>query len=150
MEPTPPPDAVLFACNYNVVRSPMAAALMRELYGARVFVDSCGLRAGDQPDPFVAAVLEEIGVDLSRHEPKSFDELEDGSFDLVVSLTPQAQHRAVEMSRGRAVDIEYWPTADPTLEGGARAQRLEAYRQLRDALKARLIARFGPPGAAQG
>ncbi len=145
MPPASPPDAILFACNYNVVRSPMAAALMRSLYGSRVFVDCCGLRAGEQLDPFAAAAMEEIGVDISAHRPKTFDELEDGSFDLVVSLTPQAQHRAVEMSRGRAVDIEYWPTQDPTVETGSRAQRLEAYRQVRDGLKARLLNRFGQP-----
>lgn len=144
-EVRPLPDAILFACNYNAVRSPMAAALMRGLYGAQVFVDCCGLRAGEQLDPFAAAVMDEAGFDISAHRPKRFEELEDDSFDLVVSLTPEAQHRAVELSRARAVEMEYWATPDPTLETGSREQRLEAYRQVRDRLRARIIDRFGRP-----
>ncbi len=136
------PQAVLFACNLNAVRSPIAAGLMRLRWGSRVFVDCCGLRRGEEVDPFAVAAMDELGVDLSRHRPKSFDELEDGSFDLVVSLTPEAQHRAVELSRGRAVEVEYWPTPDPTLVEGARSVRLEAYRHMRDGLDRRLRARF--------
>lgn len=144
------PGAVLFACNWNVVRSPMAAALMRGLYGTRVFVDCCGLRRGEAADPFAAAAMEEIGLDLSEHKPKSFEELEDGSFDLVVSLTPQAQHRAVELARGNATEIEYWPTLDPTLETGSREQRLEGYRAVRDGLRRRILDRFGRPATFGG
>jgi protein-tyrosine-phosphatase len=139
------PSAVLFACNLNRVRSPMAAALTRRIVGASTFTDSCGLRPSEGVDPFVVEVMAEIGIDLSRHRTKTFEELQDGSFDLVISLTPHAQHRAVEMSRGRAVEIEYWPTFDPTLAEGSRAQRLEAYRQVRDSLERRLLERFGPP-----
>jgi protein-tyrosine-phosphatase len=145
------PAAVLFACNFNRVRSPMAEGLMKRLYGARVFVDSVGLRAtaggwdADQAvDPFTAAVMDEVGVDLAGHRAKTFDDLEDQSFDLVVSLTPEAHHRAIEMTRGRATDVEYWPTFDPTLVGGARDQVLGAYRDVREALEARLRERFGP------
>jgi protein-tyrosine-phosphatase len=145
------PGAVLFACNFNRVRSPMAEGLMKRLYGARVFVDSVGLRArtagwegAADVDPFTVSVMDELGVDLTGHRPKTFDDLEDQSFDLVISLTPEAHHRAVEMTRGRATDVEYWPTFDPTLAGGARAQVLSAYREVRDALEARLRARFGP------
>ncbi len=139
------PGAVLFACNLNRVRSPMAEGLMKRLFGNRVFVDSCGLRPDEEglADPFVAAVMDELGVDLSKHRPKSFDDLEDQSFDLVISLTPEAQHRAVELSRGRSVDIEYWPTHDPTLVVGSRDQMLDAYREVRDGLEARLLERFG-------
>ena len=144
------PGAVLFACNWNAVRSPMAAALMRSLHGRQVFVDCCGLRAGEATDPFAAAVMDEVGLDLTGHKPKRFEDLEDGSFDVVVSLTPQAQHRAVELSRGRAVDLEYWPTLDPTLETGSREQRLEAYRQVRDGLRRRLLDRFGRPATFGG
>jgi protein-tyrosine-phosphatase len=139
------PGAVLFTCNLNLVRSPMAAALLRRLWGDRIFVDSCGLRAADEPDGFVLAVMAELGQDLSAHTPKSFDELEDGSFDLVISLTPEAQHRAVELGRARSTDVEYWPTLDPTLEQGARDQRLQAYRRIRDELQDRLVERFGRP-----
>ena len=147
MEPSPGqrlPGAVLFACTLNRVRSPMAEGLMKRLFGTRVFVDSCGLRPdGDgTADPFVVSVMDELGVDLSDHTPKSFDELEDTSFDLVISLSPEAQHRAVELSRGRAVDIEYWPTLDPTLVVGSRDQMLAAYREVRDSLEARLLERF--------
>jgi protein-tyrosine-phosphatase len=141
-----PPGAVLFACNFNQVRSPMALALMKLAFGDRVFIDSCGLRKavgeGDL-DPFAAAAIEEVGGDLERFKPKTFAELEDGSFDVVISLTAEAHHRAVEMARGQATEIEYWPTMDPTLAEGSREQRLEAYRQVRDALAARIRARFG-------
>ena len=145
-----PLGAVLFACNLNRVRSPMAAGLMRRLFGARVFTDSCGLHTGrggaeddGLPDPFVLVVMDEVGVDLTGHRPKNFDDLEDDSFDLVISLTPEAHHRAVELSRHRAVELEYWPTQDPTLIMGARESVLDAYRAVRDGLEARLLARFG-------
>jgi protein-tyrosine-phosphatase len=144
------PGAVLFACNFNRVRSPMAAALMRLIYGDRVFVDSCGLRAGDGIDPFVVAVMDEIGADLSHHHRKVFEDLDDGSFDVVVSLTPEAQHRAVELSRGRAVEVEYWPTLDPTLAEGSREVVLGAYRKVRDELRARILERFGKPSTFGG
>ncbi|MBS0359804.1 MAG: low molecular weight phosphatase family protein [Proteobacteria bacterium] len=134
----------------------MAEALLKRLVGDRVYVDSCGLRrpalvhdeARDEDveagiDPFAQAVMAELGCDLSRHRPKIFADLEDSSFDLVVSLTPEAQHRAVELARGRAADIEYWPTQDPTLTDGSREARLEAYRQVRDGLARRIAERFG-------
>lgn len=136
------PGAVLFACNINQVRSPMAEGLIKLHFGTQIYVDSCGLRPSPDVDPFVTAVMDEIGADLSHHHPKSFDDLSDGSFDLVISLTPEAQHRAVEMSRGRAVDIEYWPTTDPTLTEGSREARLEAYRRTRDELETKILARF--------
>ena len=103
------PDAVLFTCNYNRVRSPMAEGLFKRFYGTRAFVDSCGLKpdpAGEGIDPFVIVVMDELGLDVSNHKPKTFAHLEDDSFDVVVSLTPEAQHRAVELSRDRAVEIE--------------------------------------------
>lgn len=142
------PGAVLFACNFNRVRSPMAEGLLKRLLGDRVFVDSCGLkldRTAEEGgvDPFVEAVMAELSCDLSGHHPKTFDHLEDDSFDLVVSLTPESQHRAVEMTRGRSAEIEYWPTFDPTLSEGSREARLAAYREVRDALAARIAARFG-------
>ena len=144
------PGAVLFTCNFNRVRSPMAASLMRLIYGDRIFVDSCGLKLGEDIDPFVVAVMDELGADLSGHHVKRFEDLADGSFDIVVSLTPEAQHRAVEMSRGRSVDIEYWPTADPTLAEGSREARLQAYRSVRDDLKTRIFERFGKPSTFGG
>jgi protein-tyrosine-phosphatase len=157
--PSPLPGAVLFACNFNQVRSPMAEALLKRLVGDRIYVDSCGLKrpamvhddVADEDvaagvDPFVEAVMAELGCAVGRHRPKTFDELEDSSFDLVVSLTPEAQHRAVELARGRAADIEYWPTQDPTLTDGSREARLEAYRGVRDRLARRVAERFGGDG----
>jgi protein-tyrosine-phosphatase len=132
------PQAVLFACNLNAVRSPMAEAILRHLYGTRIYADSVGVRAGEL-DPFAVAVM---GIDLAEHAPKSFEDLEESTFDLVVSLTPEAQHQAVEMTRTMAVDIEYWPTMDPTAVHGSREQRLEAYRAVRDELFAKIKARF--------
>ncbi len=139
------PGAVLFACNFNRVRSPMALALTRLTYADQIYLDSCGLRPDRSQalDPFCAAVLDEVGADLKGHRPKSFDDLEDGSFDLVISLTPEAQHRAVELARGRAVEIEYWPVPDPTLVSGSRETVLEAYRATRDHLLDRIRKRFG-------
>ena len=140
------PGSVLFACSHNALRSPLAAALMSSLHGRRVFVDSVGLRP-EPLDPFAAAVLEEIGIDLSRHRARSFEDLEDDYFDLVISLSPEAHHRAVELTRTSASEIEFWPVMDPTLAEGNRAVRLDAYRELRDHLLARLRARFPPERA---
>jgi len=142
------PGAVLFACNFNRVRSPMAEALLKRLVGDRIYVDSCGLKytrdgEGEGVDPFAEAVMAELGCDLSEHAAKIFDDLEDDSFDLVISFTPEAQHRAAEFARGRAAEIEYWPILDPTLAEGSREARLAAYREVRDALAARLSERFG-------
>jgi protein-tyrosine-phosphatase len=138
------PGPVLFACGLNRIRSPMAAGLMRRLHGPAVFVDSCGLRIDPEafPDPFVAAVMDEVGVDLSDHAPKTFDDLENEFFDVIVSLNPEAHHRAIEFARGRSVELEYWPTLDPTLSTGSRETMLAAYRGVRDALDARIRQRF--------
>lgn len=135
------PDSVLFACNLNAVRSPMALGIARYLFGKKIFFDSAGVRAGE-PDPFVIAVMDEIGVDLQKHRPKSFDDLEDSSFDLVITLTPEAQHNAMELTRTMACDVEYWPTMDPTLMTGSREQILDAYRDVRDRLMQRIKERF--------
>ena len=126
----------------------MAEALLKQLAGDRIYVDSCGLKPAPNStapgaDPFAQIVMGEVGCDLSRHRPKTFDELDDDSFDLVVSLTPEAQHRAVELARGRAAQIEYWPIFDPTLVEGSRETRIAAYREVRNALARRISERFG-------
>src|SRR3712207_3819225 len=146
----PLPGAVLFACNLNRVRSPMAEALLKKHIGDRVYVDSCGTVApatagdgDDEVDPFAKTVMQELGCDLSRHNAKTFDDLEDASFDLVISLTPEAEARASELARGRAVEVEYWPTPDPTQSEGSREARLASYREVRDQLAARIAQRFG-------
>ena len=135
------PGAILFACTQNAVRSPMAAAIMRHLYGRFVYIDSVGVHAGDL-DPFAVEVMEEVGMEIGRHKPKHFDDLEDTSFDLVVTLSPEAHHRAMELTRASAVEVEYWPTMDVTAVEGNREQRLDAYRGMRDQLLARIEQRF--------
>ena len=138
------PHAVLFACGMNSVRSPMAAALMRQMLGRNVYVGSAGVQKGEL-DPFAVAAMEEVGIDISRHKPITFEELDDLeglNFDLIVTLSPEAHHRALEVTRTLAADVEYWPTADPTTVTGTRAQILDAYRDVRDRLSARIAARF--------
>lgn len=141
------PGAVLFACTMNAVRSPMAAAILRHLAGRRVYVESAGVRAGE-PDPFVAAVMNEIGIDVSRHDPRTIADLDDTSFDLIVTLSPEAHHQALELTRTMAVDVEYWPTFDASLmQGqGSREQILDSYRAVRDRLFHRIKERFGMSG----
>ena|SRR5690349_20141105 len=143
------PQAVLFACGQNAVRSPMAAGLFRELFGKSVYVASAGVQKG-QLDPFVVEVMNEIGIDISRHRPATFEELEDLeglNFDLIVSLSPPAHHKALELTRTIAADVEYWPTVDPTAAEGSREQRLDAYRDVRDQLMKQIRTRFGRPGS---
>jgi protein-tyrosine-phosphatase len=140
------PHAVLFACGMNSVRSPMAAALMRQMLGANVYVGSAGVQKGDL-DPFAVAAMEEVGIDISRHKPITFEELDDLeglNFDLIVTLAPEAHHKALELTRTMAADVEYWPTPDPTAIEGTREQRMEAYREVRDQLMTRIKARFQP------
>jgi protein-tyrosine-phosphatase len=130
-------------CGMNAVRSPMAERLAREVLPASTFIASAGVRAGE-PDPFAAAVLAEDGLALENHTPKTLDDLEDVYFDLIVTLSPEAHHAALELTRSLAVEVEYWPTADPASAPGARDQIMAAYRDVRDRLKARIEARFGP------
>jgi protein-tyrosine-phosphatase len=142
------PHAVLFACGMNAVRSPMAAGLFRQLFGKTVYVGSAGVQKGE-PDPFAAAVMAEIGIDITRHKPITFeelDELEGLNFDLIVTLSPPAHHKALEVTRASAADVEYWPTADPTAAEGNREQRLAAYREVRDQLMEHIRERFGRAG----
>jgi protein-tyrosine-phosphatase len=141
------PGSVLFCCTMNALRSPMAEAMLKHLHGRRIFVDSAGLRAGPM-DEFAVAAMEEIGIDIAKHRPKAFEQLEDDSFDLIVSLSPEAQHHAVEMTRVMACDVEFWNTFDPSLVEGSREARLDAYRQVRDQLMRRILERFPLAGAA--
>src|ERR1700678_1507631 len=143
------PQAVLFACGQNAVRSPMAAALMRHLFGRTVYVGSAGVRPGEL-DPFAVAAMDEIGLDISKHRPMTFEELEDWeglNFDLIITLAPEAHHKALDLTRTAAVEVEYWPTSRPHDIEGAREQRLDAYRAVRDQLMRRIKERFAaPPG----
>jgi len=140
------PGSVLFCCTMNALRSPMAEGILKQMHGRRVFVDSVGIRNGEL-DPFAVAVIDEVGIDISRHRPKTFDQLEDSSFDLIISLSPEAHHRALEMTRTMACEVEYWNTLDPSIIEGSRETRLDAYRGVRDTLMRRILERF-PLGAA--
>jgi protein-tyrosine-phosphatase len=139
------PGSVLFCCTMNALRSPMAEAIMKHLHGRQIYVDSAGVRTGPL-DEFAVAAMDELGIDITRHKAKSFDDLEDGSFDLIVSLSPEAQHRAVEMTRTMAAEVEFWNTFDPSVVEGSRETRMEAYRQVRDQLMRRILQRFPQPG----
>lgn len=139
------PGSVLFCCTANALRSPIAAGILKQLLGHRVYVESAGLRP-DALDPFAVAVMDEIGIDISGHHPKTIDELEDTSFDLIISLSPEAQHHAVEMTRTMACELEFWNTLDPSIVEGSRETRLDAYRQVRDTLMHRIRERFQVSG----
>ena len=136
------PGAILFVCGMNAIRSPMAEAIARTLLPAGTYLASAGVRPGER-DPFVDAVLDEIGLSLGKRQPQTLDELEDDYFDLIVTLSPQAHHVALELTRSMAVEVEYWPTPDPTTVAGSREQIMAAYRDVRDRLKARIDRRFG-------
>src|ERR1700744_5406901 len=135
------PQSVLFACTQNAVRSAMAEHIMRHLFGKFIYVDSAGAKKGERDD-FVTEVMDEIGLNLAKHRPKSFDDMEENSFDLVITLSPEAHHKAMELTRTSAAEVEYWPPHDPSLVEGTREQRLDAYRETRDDLMRRIRARF--------
>ena len=138
------PQAVLFVCGQNAVRSPMAAGLFRQFFRAPTYVASAGVRKGEL-DPFAVAAMDEVGVDIARHKPMTFEELEEWeglNFDLIITLSPEAHHKALELTRTLAAEVEYWPTPDPTGQEGSREQRLDAYRDVREMLVRRIKDRF--------
>ena len=139
------PGSVLFACTSNAIRSPMAEGYLKYLHGKRVYVDSVGVRSGEL-DGFAVAAMAEIGIDISNHQAKTFDDLQDTTFDIVISLSPEAQHKAVEMTRTMAIEVVFWNTLDPSVVEGSRETKLDAYRQVRDQLIAKIHERF-PPAA---
>jgi protein-tyrosine-phosphatase len=137
-------QSVLFVCAHNSVRSPMAEALARHYFGRSIYVQSAGVRAGER-DPFAVAALDELGIDGSKHKPRTLTDLEEWeglNFDLIVSLSPEAHHAALELTRTLACDVEYWPTADPTIIQGSRDQIMDAYRNTRDGLSFRIRVRL--------
>lgn len=144
------PQSVLFCCDHNAVRSPMAEGIMKKLYGQDCYVQSAGVRNDMEIDGFAVAVCQEIGVELARHRSRSFEEMQQwgddlSGFDLVVALSPASQRQALEFTRFFHLDIEYWPVMDPTGIGEDRETKLNAYRQARDQIKQRILERFGPP-----
>ncbi|MEM0923137.1 MAG: low molecular weight phosphatase family protein [Pseudomonadota bacterium] len=141
------PGSVLFCCDQNAVRSPLAEAALKARHGTRIFAQSCGIFGEMETDGFMIAVAAEIGIDIARHRAKSFDQMEAwgddiGAYDLIVALSPAAQRRALEYTRVAAVEVVYWPTLDPTALGESRSQKLVAYRQTRDQVMARLAEAF--------
>jgi len=146
------PQAVLFACGLNSVRSPMAASLLQRMFPQALYVRSAGVKKGEL-DPFAVAVMAELGQDISQHKPMTFEELDDWeglNFDLIITLSPEAHHKALELTRTMAADVEYWPTPDPTGTEGSREQKLQAYREVCDGLLLRIRKRFSKAGAASG
>lgn len=135
------PGAVLFVCTENAIRSPMAAALFQQISNNSCYVQSAGVRAG-AINSFIIEVAKEIDIDLSTHKPQSLAELQDSLFDIIITLSPEAHHQALELTRTMAVDVEYWPTMDPTIVGGNRNQQIDAYRACRDGLNLKIKQRF--------
>lgn len=135
------PQSILFVCTLNTVRSPMAEAIAKHLHGKKLYIRSAGVRPGT-PDGFAIAALAERGVDMSRHEPSAIEELEDDSFDLIVTLSPEAHRHALALTRTLSVDVEYWPSFDPQGFEGSREEVLEGYRKLRDFLWHKIEQRF--------
>ena len=147
-EVQPLPGSVLFCCDHNAVRSPMAEGIMKKLYGTECYIQSVGVKNDMEIDGFAISVCQEIGVELSRHRSRSFDEMEQwgddlSSFDLVLALSPASQRRALELTRFYHLDVEYWPILDPTGLGEGRGDKLVAYRKTRDMIRDRLTQRFG-------
>jgi protein-tyrosine-phosphatase len=146
------PQSVLFACGLNSVRSPMAESLLQQMFPHALYVKSAGVKKGEL-DPFAVVVMAELGQDISGHKPTTFEELEDWeglNFDLIITLSPETHHKALDLTRTLAADVEYWPTQDPTTTHGSREQKLAAYREVCDTLLARIRKRFAKVGAASG
>ncbi|MDX1780970.1 MAG: low molecular weight phosphatase family protein [Thalassovita sp.] len=148
----PLPQSVLFCCDHNSIRSPMAEGIMKKFYGAGTYVQSVGVKGDMEIDGFAIAVCQELGVELSRHKVRDFDELHEygedlSSFDLIVALTPASKQQAEELTRIYHLEVEYWPIFDPSGQGETREAKLEAYRRSRDEIVEKLIARWGEPGA---
>ena len=144
------PNSVLFCCDHNAIRSPMAEGMMKKFYGRQAYVQSAGVHNDMEIDGFAIAVCHEIGIELSRHRTRSFDEMRDwgddlGQFDLIVALTPASQRQALELTSNAHVDVEYWPIMDPTGLAEGREAQLAAYRATRDQIHDRMVGRFGPP-----
>jgi protein-tyrosine-phosphatase len=142
--PTRAIQSVLFVCSHNAIRSPMAEAIAKHFFGQSLYIRSAGVREGEQ-DPFMVAVLDEIGIDAHAHKPQTIEELDDWeglNFDLAITLSPEAHHRALELTRTLSIDVEYWATPDPSAETGSRERVLSAYRAVRDGLEAHILERF--------
>ena len=142
------PQSVLFCCDHNAVRSPMAEGIMKKFYGTGTYVQSVGVMNDLEIDGFAIAVCEELGIELSRHRSRSFDEMQEwgddlSSFDLIIALSPASQRRALDLTRLFHLTVEYWPIMDPTGLGETREAKLASYRQTRDEIVDQLLRRWG-------
>ena len=135
------PGSLLFACTHNMVRSPMAEAMLQARFAKRIFLDSCGIHPGTM-DGFTVKVMEEVGLDISSHAPKNFDDLQDDYFDMVVCFSEESFAIAREFARGKSTDVEYWPVYDVALTSENQQLRLNAYRYVRDVITRYLNDRF--------
>ncbi|WP_378945057.1 low molecular weight phosphatase family protein [Paracoccus sp. R86501] len=143
------PSSVLFCCDHNAIRSPMAEGMMKKFYGHAAYVQSAGVKNDMDVNGFAIAVCDEVGIPLANHRSRSFEEMQDwgddlGQFDLIIALSPASQRMALEMTRHAHLDIEYWPIMDPTGLAEGREARLAAYRQTRDQIERKMLERFGP------
>ena len=149
------PASVLFCCDHNSIRSPIAEGMMKKFYGRAAYVQSAGVKNDMEVDGFAIAVCDEIGVKIENHRSRSFDEMKDwgddlGGFDLIVALSPASQRQALELTRVFHLDVEYWPIMDPAGLAEGREAKLAIYRQTRDQIQARMTDRFGPPTLPDG
>lgn len=154
MEQDKIPHSVLFCCDHNAIRSPMAEGMMKKFYGRTAYVQSAGVKNDMEIDGFAVTVCDEIGVELSNHRTRSFEEMQDwgddlGAFDLIVALSPASQRLALELTRLYHLDIEYWPIMDPSGLAEGREAKLTLYRQTRDQIRTRMFERFGTPAEAE-
>lgn len=144
------PQSVLFCCDHNAIRSPMAEGMMKKFYGTETYVQSAGVYNDMEIDGFSVAVCHELDIELARHRSRSFDEMQDwgddlSAFDLVVALSPGAQRKALELTRMFHLEVEYWPIMDPSGIGETREAKLEQYRKARDQIRDKIVERFGAP-----
>ncbi|WP_256435026.1 MULTISPECIES: low molecular weight phosphatase family protein [unclassified Paracoccus (in: a-proteobacteria)] len=149
------PNSVLFCCDHNAIRSPMAEGMMKKFYGRQAYVQSAGVHNDMEIDGFAITVCHEIGIELSRHRTRSFEDMRDwgddlGQFDLIVALSPASKHQSLELTRHFHLDVEYWPIMDPSGITEAREAKLALYRQSRDQIMARMLGRFGEPIESEG
>ena len=141
-------SAILFACNINAVRSAMAEAMIKVTYPGKIFADSCGVSPGN-PDGFAIAVMEEIGINLNTHQPKSFDDLDSAFYDVIISFSPEAHEAAVALTQSMDCETLYWPVDNLANLTGSRDERLRAYRHVRDIIQCNLERYLGKPIAVK-
>ena len=140
-------QSVLFCCNYNSVRSPMAEGIFKKLIDQRIFVQSAGVFDTLEIDGFTVKVCDEINVKLSKHRVRSLKEMEKeggftGGFDLVVALTKESLEEVRKYSRYSSVMIEDWIVEEPVKDENDINQTIGSYRNTRDIILKKINERF--------